>query len=213
LVIVTTLLMGFTYQLWRATKKLASDTVASGNEQARLTREALELSRQEFVKTYRPRLRIRQVEMRVPKSGGASVDIEIANIGDSTATIRDVRAADWDVLEESLYSGEPVRPVVPQFPNWVPAKFAPAVLKSGETALVRYESDDGGVDLADRFEDLLTHGPYYTRRLLRSIALLLEISYADDLGIVRRTAGLRWLGDPASYRFIATKENDFTYED
>ncbi len=56
--------------------------------QARLTREAIDLARQEFISTHRPHLKVRFVKMASPMPGAPlAISYEIVNVGQTNAEI------------------------------------------------------------------------------------------------------------------------------
>jgi hypothetical protein len=94
LVLVTGILALYTARLWNATKELAADTIKAATDQADLTPQAVEISRQEFLSTHRPRIRIRQIYHDSSLESG-QIRLTLANIGDSPATIVATKTAHW----------------------------------------------------------------------------------------------------------------------
>jgi len=76
--VATCFVAGFTYTLFRAT-----------NQQATLTRKAIDLGNREFLATHRPKMRLRYARAPLPQANSqGTAELHAANIGESDAIIQ-----------------------------------------------------------------------------------------------------------------------------
>jgi hypothetical protein len=78
--LATLAVAGFTLTLWLSAK-----------EQAVLTRKSIELGRQEFISTHRPRLKVRNIQVGDMPDGNTVFRVVIANAGETSAIV----VGDW----------------------------------------------------------------------------------------------------------------------
>ena len=163
------------------------------------TRGTVNHLKREFLATHRPRLRIRHVV--AIEGDKVTIDLVLANVGDSTATLVEVAAADWDGPSGINRRNVPSRDQI----RGTPVALTQRVLKSGQTAYVRYESDL----LTSRFSKRAAGKDFIP------IMFLCVVSYTDDLGVERKTSTFRILNDsPPITQFVEVKdEPDYNYED
>ena len=74
----------FTYTLWRSSEKMWVATA----DQVRITNTALQLAREEFNATHRPKLRVRRMKPHLTAGTLVRVQYVIVNVGETTATIK-----------------------------------------------------------------------------------------------------------------------------
>jgi hypothetical protein len=156
---VATVAIGcFIYTLWRAT-----------TEQARLTRDSIELARQEFVSTHRPRLHIRLLTLRPLEPGKViALQYELVNIGDTDATLikceTNFEIAPIGIREPILDANE---------------RGAGRKVVAGESLLILAEST-------------IVHAPeWHLANVNGLIRIRGNIAYFDDNGVRRHTAFFR----------------------
>lgn len=172
--VATVFIAIFTFTLWQSTKRMM---VA--------TQGAVDLARQEFVASHRPKLRIRRITPNRPFLFGVpiSIVIEVANIGDTQATIFEVgidvyaNGSDFDAAPRPQPSGPPV----------------PAGKEARMTTTVRQSLSKAQIDAIEL-------GTLELR-------LLGVINYRDDNGTIRATSFAR-LYDRTLRRFIKVSEDD-----
>lgn len=114
----------FTYTLWK-----------TSSEQGALTRESIDLARQEFITSHRPRLRIRRVTFE-SICDGRPVEgyLTVSNIGDTPATIIQ---AGVDVFTRYSVSQSGIGFA---YSNSVPKDIIPVHINTGETVKVDFRS-------------------------------------------------------------------------
>ncbi|HTW35213.1 MAG TPA: hypothetical protein VMD53_11405 [Rhizomicrobium sp.] len=89
--LATLAVAGFTLTLW-----------LTSNEQARLTRKAIEVARDEFTTTHRPRIRIRFITPHSNKSGTATFRVVAANVGETPANVTETT---FEAIEHEGWEG------------------------------------------------------------------------------------------------------------
>lgn len=160
--------------------------------QAALTRAAVDLGNKEFIATHRPRLRFRRAfNVRLVHGQRAQASLEIANVGDTDATII---AVGIDIF---FRIHDPARPdhfsAVPQ-----PWK-GMALVKAGQE--MRAEINGGaaltGADLAEILDP----------EVEGDLCLLGVVNYRDNNGTLRSTAFFRVYSDSGK-RFVRASDTD-----
>jgi hypothetical protein len=183
----------FTFTLWRSTEAMMSAT----RQTAILTRDTVNLAREEFISTHRPRLRVRQFNLdTLTPNNPLVVRFALRNIGETKAHWRTL-AVDvvlWN--EREGFWETPIDEIVKPLDNCRP-------IKSGQ----RLQTND----FASRFNvtaeqiDAIKSGELI-------VCVVGELGYADDLGVMRRT-GFRRNYNPLSNLFEPTPNPDQEYED
>lgn len=167
--------------------------------QAILTRESINLARDEFVATHRPRIIVRFIATSY-LNGHQSVDVHVVNIGESAATIRELgcglaRRKERDWLTRGI-TGDP-------------KQVDPIVLVSGERHVFEKAASITYAD-AEIFGDAID-GTGDERRTIETCAFG-SIRYTDETGIERETGFFR-VYDPSSEKFIASQDPGEEYQD
>jgi hypothetical protein len=154
--------------------------------QVRLTGNQVALTRDEFIATHRPRLRVRRFQLHpVLNDGRMNVTFTIVNVGNSQA-----------VLNESRGNIDIVPPAVvpmPIYGNELRQVIEPRVFAPGT-------DDEGSITSRPRRDEGV---------IIRVYGYL---SYVDGLENVRTTGFCR-IWDNGSQRFKAVKDPDSEYED
>ena len=175
----------FNWTLWRATTK-----------QGRLTAEAIELTRKEFIATHRPRVIVRFIQgpFDDAESHHQYIWVTIANIGVNPAT---VEAFGCDLARRD-HMRQWVIPGLDASPKAIP----PFSLISGQrhpftvTAKTPYTDKEKLAD-AQGIQQLCAVG---------------AIRYVDGNGVVRETGFFRTF-DTNSKIFVASKNDEVEYQD
>ena len=81
----------------------------STNEQGRLTQKSIDLARDEFSATHRPRIRVRYISIPISPDSGMAFGVIVANIGESDAIITDYQI-DVFIPEEPTNIGVDMKP-------------------------------------------------------------------------------------------------------
>ncbi len=160
--------------------------------QARLTRDAVNLARQEFIATHRPRVIVRDIsEPWFDANKIECAEITMMNVGETRATVTgfDARIVQYGPVQQIAIT-----------PN--PQPIERLTLAAGEraTRVVRSETPLSEQDLFEAPET--------------NIAVFGEIVYVDDNGVERRTGFFRTrprLGD--GHPFAARKDDPREYQD
>lgn len=174
--------------------------------QAKLTRRAIALAREEFLATHRPRVAVRRISVDIDRAANKlGVQYTISNIGDSTATIIAISERLW--LPDSSTN-------LPPLPPYDPPRIESIKLESGESELLRYDEPAGELlhiyDVQSGFakamiEDGKTvNGP--------ELLFLGFVRYEDAIHRSRETAFLR-RQDFTTKRFSPIEERDYEYQD
>jgi hypothetical protein len=162
------------------------------------TRHSLDLAREEFVSTHRPKLIVRQFQLD-PISANSFIRIwhSIINVGDTEATLTFTtsQAALWNP-HESFWEAPGIDPVIrPILPN-------PITIRSGQRVSATAES---AIEVTDnQFRAILA------RNLI--VCAVGEITYRDGLGTDRRV-GFRRNYDVGADMFTASENTDQEYQD
>jgi len=123
---------GFTLMLWISTDKLWKASAT----QLRQAQTQLDLAREEFVATHRPRLIVRGIGFAQgaagEKSEPESVEFVIANVGETDATILELHAAVWVLANDAQQPPEPPYDETPI------AELANIVIRDGARHVGRY---------------------------------------------------------------------------
>lgn len=160
-------------------------------EQARLTRESIDLARKEFISTHRPKLRIRRIFPLAPFAENEVPRLRLlaANIGDTKASIIEYG---WEIYTDRDYT--PAATPIPRGAWEVPAGKQISIDFTGATVLdfvTASNARDGWIYIVG------------------------VINYADDEGVVRTTAFARRFSSDRG-RFVPLdddqKESDREYE-
>ena len=173
----------FTWTLWRSTHRLWEANL-----------DQINLAREEFVSTHRPKLRVRQFALERPVAGSPLlVRFAIINIGETTAHWRNTAA------EVALWNGRfweaPGISQVAQPSNNPP-------VRSGERIQATIHSR---FDVTAEQISAIENGSL-------TVCAVGEFAYADDLGTTRRT-GFRRNYDVRTDVFAATANSEQEYED
>lgn len=169
----------FTYTLYKTT-----------SAQARLTRDSIDLARQEFIATHRPRLRVRRFRAHLNEGQPVKISYLVTNVGDSPAHVKgiDTKIGVCTVNGEELYDtpeiGEERR------------------IKPGESRL--YVT----VALKLLYDDAWG----VTEYVQAWVAVRGTIEYTDDNGVERSTGFWR-RREAISGEFRAKDDPDYEYED
>jgi hypothetical protein len=182
--IATVFVAGFTWTLYR-----------TSSEQGDLTRQSIDLARQEFISTHRPKIIVRNVSSQGYVSGmPIPVTFTYTNIGDTPAKIDAVEAAVILILSNRI----------------IPRGIAPTACNYDKGELI--SGDSGTVTQASRDNMDYEHsfGLHSGTRMLCVVGC---IHYSDGNG-VRRTTGFARCSDISDGRIFAafTPINDPEYE-
>jgi hypothetical protein len=181
---VATIAIGiFTYALVRVT-----------NRQARLTRESIDLARQEFIATHRPRIIVRFIQGPFyDDDGHQSAWVTAANIGDSPGDIEEF-GGDLARRKDNLW----ITPGV----DGSPKRIEPITLASGQRHVFTVRSKNPHSDteiLADALD-------------VEETCLVGVIRYRDENDVLRETGYFRIL-DQGSDTFVRSKNDEDEYSD
>lgn len=184
--------------------------VAAQTRQATtLTKESLDLARQEFIATHRPKLRVRNVTIRSvlpekpidpyrPFKKGDIVrgELYVVNVGDTPATVGESHCiVTW---RQGLLPME--RPYEADTANNF---LRTPILRSGESIEGRFHSSEM---MADDVED------YCMSNYKKHLWVMGWIEYTDDLGSKRRCVFCReWHGE--SQNFVPVGNIDYEHEE
>lgn len=192
--IATAFIGAFTYTLYKV-----------GTEQGRLTREAIELSRNEFISTHRPRIILREALVAALVEGQPiSVFIHLANVGETDGQIirSYVNVEIVSVTRLLLHPSVEMKDDLGQI-----------ALGPGAAHLIPYKGNTPTWD-KEKFKELsfnTTSGIVMRRNFY--IHLVGQFIYVDGAGIMRRTAFRREL-IPERQRFYRIEgEPDLDYAD
>jgi len=186
---LTLVLAVSTVFLWVETKRTAEAAAAT-----------IDLARQEYIASHRPRLVVRFVsEGRRASEGGDRpiYFVTVANIGDTEATITGVGA---DAGLRDKYNKRWIGPGLYTFAEGRPPPLPPEpILLAGEHRSYHLDPMSGttatGHDDSDTLEACVAG----------------EIVYTDKNGVTRRT-GFLWAYDQATKRFVKSEESQYFYE-
>lgn len=165
-----------------------------GYRQSRLIQRSIDLGRQEFIATHRPKIIVRLIEGPLVETEGGpqTVWVTVVNIG-----VNKARIVHWGADLARRNEGDWVAPGI----DLEVKTIAPVLLVSGQchsfkvTAKFPYTDTQIAADAFD--EELCAVG---------------AIRYADDSDIVRETGFFR-VYDPASKAFISSKNPENEYQD
>jgi hypothetical protein len=180
-----------------ATIVIAVFLVKVTNKQARLTQQTIDLARDEFIATHRPRVIVRFIATSFLDSGHRSIDVHVANIGAGPATIQELgcglarrRGNNW--LTRGV-TGDPeaINPVV--------------LLKSGERYVFEKAASIiyGDAEIFDEAD--------VGNRAINTCAFGV-IRYSDENGVERETGFFR-IYDASSEKFIPSQDQGEEYQD
>jgi hypothetical protein len=162
----------------------------STNEQGRLTQQSIDLARQEYVSTHRPKLRVRHIRPRLRHGEPISVHCTVVNIGETSARL--------DRYEVTVAT----------FPINGPKLQESIILKGHD--LVGGQSEVFFTERGTSFTydeswnlDQPHGGPMFIRGILE---------YLDDNNVIRRT-GFSRKYNPTTNSFSFVDDPEFEYED
>jgi hypothetical protein len=165
------------------------------NRQAKLTREAINLSNKEFTATHRPRIVIRFIHGPFHDEDGREfIRITFANIGDTEATIY---AVGGDLARRNRQSGDWRPPGL----DTEPKEISPIALLSGE----RYEHT---ITAKKPVSDLDLFGDITDTFELCAVG---AVRYRDGNGITRETAFFRIWHEGEGFK--VSKNDQGEYQD
>jgi hypothetical protein len=194
------LLVWFTYLLWRSTHNLWTETKVAGET----AKASIQLARDEFISTHRPRLIVRRVSIEIAKGKGNPdilyIQFVVANTGDTKATIIKMSARIWlPEISEGLPAIPPYEGII--YPN--------IALASGESHVMCHFDTDGLLSEFQHRTKLVDFGDADDRPPFHFIGY---IKYEDELKRTRRTAFCRLYGF-ATKRFDPIPHPDYEYQD
>jgi hypothetical protein len=219
---VTTILALFTALLWWATYKLSRDAKQTADRQAKEMQESLsiakesadtawqsvDLARQEFITTHRPKIIVRRVSIDMAKGVGIpdvlAAEFIFANIGNTKAILVEMSAKFW------LPNGTVNLPPIPPYGD---REYPGITLDSGESFPFKHLStanvtNEYNFRLGHAQETLAQGYPTDFPPLL----FIGYIIYEDGLKRQRRTAFLRSY-DFSTKRFSPIDDPDYEYQD
>jgi hypothetical protein len=175
----TAILATFTYALWKETRRLANETVEAG--------------RKEFIATFRPQLKVRQVA-KLERDGEPIIDFVVTNAGGSPAVIREARIV---VITRAKGKALPARPF-----SGIEPFLKDKEVVAGQAVSVTWSenADEFVLNMAEVFE------------AEANLFVLGEIIYADTIRIQRRMAFCRSY-DNDNGRFRTLEDPDYEYAD
>ena len=190
----TLVLAGGTLALWWATRRLAIDAANGAAEQAKLTRDALELSRREFVTTNRPRLTVRQIARRTTADDDV-IEFLVVNVGATPA-----RNVSGHAVVVFTGKGRPL----PSRPFEESAAFFQGIeVQPGEMVPVTWSEEESGhftLAMADQW------------RKESDVHLVAQLDYQDDIGVWRHVGLCRRL-DRDLDRFVPVDDPILEFAD
>lgn len=185
--VATVFIAIFTFTLWQSTKRMM-----------RATQSAVDLARQEFIATHRPRVIVRFIQGPFQEDGRRLIFITFANVGDSEAIIKAI-GADLAIWRVDAEGGSWESPGL----EATPVDLDPVIsLKSGQRHTVRVTGRGTWGDtqtFAERSDQILT----ITQG---------AIEYRDGNGISRETGFSRTF-DRRSRTFRASENPEEEYQD
>jgi len=185
--LATAAIAGFTYVLYRATKR-----------QAELTQASIDLGNREFISTHRPKLRVRNVIVRQIRVGVPfHVQYQISNIGNTNATLIFAEARiEVPAPSQSMFQDEDAPP---------PGQHLDARAWQGSSLI------PPGGRVIRGFDMNLAYSPRYARE---EIVIRGEVRYRDGSGIERVTMFERFNPDGGTrFRRGHAEDPDAEYED
>jgi hypothetical protein len=193
--VATVFIAIFTFTLWQSTKRMM-----------KATQTAVDLARQEFLSTHRPRIILREAFTTELKEGeDVKIRLHFANIGETTGTIFRSEVSAVVVPSERVM----IHPTLDL--NFDDA-FGRITLRAGEARTIDFPSGPP-IWRADMFrlKSVLTM-PVTTRRDY-TIHISGQFLYSDELGINRRTAFRRELHPERRRFYLIPDEPDLDYQD
>lgn len=202
------LLVIFTALLWWVTGGLRSSTdklwgeakVASGiaNSSAETARDSVELARDEFHASHRPRFIVRRVRELVEDKDVVGVEYSIYNIGDADGKMIAVSSRIWLIAEQNN---------LPPVPPYNPPEPLETIIEPGAHILIKARVPD-----ADQERLGMQYGFYRDAEGPGGLLFLGYIDYSDMRGAKRETAFLRQF-DFATKRFSPVPHQEYEYQD
>lgn len=178
----TVLIAAFTVILARVSRKQAS-----------LTRESIDLARQEFIATHRPRLIVRFIQGPFYDDEGVEFAwVTFANVGDTTATIYEVGS---DLARRNKRSGEWRPPGIDASPKPID----PVTLDSGDRYVIKVTAKKPISDI-DIFGDAMD---------TYELCALGAVRYRDRNNLTRETAFFRISGDRKSFKMSGDQVDEY----
>jgi hypothetical protein len=164
------------------------------NRQARLTRQAIALARQDFTATHRPRIIVRSIQGPFHRPDDVQfVRINVINIGPSAAIIQEL-GCDLARRKGKLWRAPGA--------DGSPKTIDPIRLISGERRTFEVPAKTAYTE-AEIFADAID---------AEEICAFGAIRYRDDNGIMRDTGFFR-IYDPKSERFVPSNDPGEEYQD
>ncbi|MDB5610235.1 MAG: hypothetical protein JWP25_7135 [Bradyrhizobium sp.] len=183
--IATAFIAVFTIVLARVTGK-----------QARLTTAALNLARQEFIATHRPRVILRYMQGPFRNDGQEFVWLSFVNVGANTATIEAFGA---DLAKRSDETEAWEMPGLNATPNEIP----PIALTCGQRHVFTVTAKTAVTDAQIFREAMRDH----------QLCAVGIIRYRDDNGVSRDTGFLRVLDDDGEHFVLSNHDSEMEYQD
>jgi hypothetical protein len=170
------------------------------NRQARLTRESINLAREEFISTHRPKLIVREAYTPLPPPAErvwASVFVTVANVGETAANIVE-SSIDFDLVVEQRYMRTPQSEGRNDL--CVSGPIRPGEAHTFTITSLRQAWDEQAQAV-------------YSNPAL-GLFLVGRIAFTDEIGTRRQVAFCRKY-DPPSQRFVRIykDENEYEYSD
>jgi len=164
--------------LWWTTRENLRHSQADSKRQSEETREQIELARQQFVATHRPRIAVRNIIVfKLAPDEPPEISVAIVNSGSSTATIGAIFAG----IGVRTLSG--IRPEIPMLLS--PVGETPYKLASGEA--MQFWPNRVAIPIAFSAGHVAA-----IRGLQARLFVGGEIQYWDDNGAMRSTGFIRW---------------------
>lgn len=187
--VATAFIAAFTIVLARVTGK-----------QARLTTDALNLARQEFVAVHRPRVVLRYIQGPFENEEGRQfIWVSFANIGTNTAVIEAFGA---DLAKRSIDTGEWLPPGLDAGPN----EISPIALKCGQ----RYVFAVTAMKVPDTEVEMQIFREAVSDYQLCAVGV---IRYKDGNGVARDTGFFRVLSADGKRFIVSEHDSGMEYQD
>jgi len=198
----TAVLSVSTIFLWWETRSAAR----AGADQARLTRESIDLGNKEFISSHRPRIVLRGINAIIedPKTGLVVIRFNVHNTGSSKATITDIKFWASGRIKDTFYFPEVILNL-PNLPHDIEAGFDfQAIAGSGKDWADIIQNGLSFVDAGYQEAAFRRENIYLTFRI--------KVFYQDILGGRRQTSAHRAF-DFFERRFTKIADSEFEYQD
>jgi hypothetical protein len=185
----TVLVAGFTAVLYRAT-----------NKQAVLTRQSIDLARQEYISTHRPKLSVRHIVPTLKDGEPISIQCTVTNVGETKARLQAQRITLTVFPLRPINVGEDPQPVEPLVSDlWL----LMSDLVGGQSEIFVTQRPTA-FQYSDGWKLNVMHGG--------AMFLRGEFLYSDENDVARRM-GFSRRYDPLSKRFAGSSEDEDEYQD